>query len=247
MKNLFTLCLVLFSMHIFSQNQSGLIEFDRTVYWTKVQEELPFLSQEEKDRTKYTWGKNDGYTTQMVLKFNSNKSLYQTSENQKNRNNQWNWRNDEVQYFADFESLTRQDIVELPDRIYRVEGELPKYKWKILSDIKDIQGYVCMSASLYDSVRNHKVVAWFTPDIPISTGPEMWSGLPGMILEVDIQDGACVIAATKISMDPHIQLQAPARKKKQKVISRQKMKELEMKHIKEFSSMRRNPYWNLRY
>ena len=27
--------------------------------------------------------------------------------------------------------------------------------------------------------------AWFTPEIPVSTGPSMYGGLPGLILEIN--------------------------------------------------------------
>ena len=28
------------------------------------------------------------------------------------------------------------------------------------------------------------MTAWFTPEIPVSTGPAMYGGLPGLILEI---------------------------------------------------------------
>ena len=226
---------------------SGRIEYDRTVYWTKILDELSYLSQEERDRTKFTWGKEDGYTTQMELLWNGQKSVYQMSGDQKEKNSQWSWRNEELYFFEDRELGTCQDIVELPDRVYRVEDHIPAYHWKILSDIKEVQGYLCMSAETYDSVRNHRIVAWFSTEIPVPIGPERYGGLPGAILELDIQNGSCLIAARAIRTDTLIPVNQPVRSKKQKVINNKKLSALQASYIKQCIAYRRNPYWNLRY
>jgi GLPGLI family protein len=44
------------------------------------------------------------------------------------------------------------------------------------------------------------VVAWYTPDIPVSQGPEMYYGLPGLILEV-VADKT-VMLASKVVINP---------------------------------------------
>ena len=45
-----------------------------------------------------------------------------------------------------------------------------------------------------------EVVAWFTPEIPVSTGPSWYQGLPGLILEVN--DDKTTILCTKIVLNP---------------------------------------------
>ena len=42
------------------------------------------------------------------------------------------------------------------------------------------------------------VVAWYALDIPVSAGPET-GGLPGLILELDINKGSIVFKAVEIS------------------------------------------------
>lgn len=66
-----------------------------------------------------------------------------------------------------------------------ISDSLPKYKWKILDEIRVICGFECKKAitKIYDSVY---VVAFFATDIAPSTGPESFSGLPGLILELAI-------------------------------------------------------------
>lgn len=43
------------------------------------------------------------------------------------------------------------------------------------------------------------VTVWYTEDITASVGPDMFTGLPGAILEVDMDNGANVTTATEIS------------------------------------------------
>jgi GLPGLI family protein len=43
------------------------------------------------------------------------------------------------------------------------------------------------------------IVAWFTTDIPVSSGPADYQGqLPGLILEVDVNNGRIVFKALEI-------------------------------------------------
>ena len=44
------------------------------------------------------------------------------------------------------------------------------------------------------------ITAWYTPDIPVSTGPSNYWGLPGLILEVS--DGKTTILCSKIVLNP---------------------------------------------
>lgn len=44
------------------------------------------------------------------------------------------------------------------------------------------------------------VTAWYTPQIPVSTGPDIYHGLPGLILEVN--DGRTTTVCSKIEINP---------------------------------------------
>lgn len=47
---------------------------------------------------------------------------------------------------------------------------------------------------------NVTVTAWYTPEIPVSQGPENYWGLPGLILEAN--DGKTIILCSKIVLNP---------------------------------------------
>ncbi len=68
---------------------------------------------------------------------------------------------------------------------YLVEDTMRQLTWKILEEVRNIAGYSCRKAvtKINDSVV---VVAFYTDKIPVSGGPELFTGLPGMILELAI-------------------------------------------------------------
>lgn len=57
------------------------------------------------------------------------------------------------------------------------------------------------------------MTAWFTPEIPVSTGPAMYGGLPGLILE--ISDGNRTMLCTKVVLNPEekIKIKEPTKGK----------------------------------
>ena len=81
------------------------------------------------------------------------------------------------------------------DIFFTVHDSLPDYHWKITGDTKKIGQYQVIKAIGREqkmvkennkiSKVDRKVTAWFTPEIPISNGPELFGGLPGLILEVN--------------------------------------------------------------
>ena len=73
-----------------------------------------------------------------------------------------------------------------------------KIKWRIINETRDILGYNCIRANglVSDSIY---VVAYYTDKIRVSGGPELFSGLPGMILQLAIPHENVSWVATKIS------------------------------------------------
>ncbi|MEB2774546.1 GLPGLI family protein [Algoriphagus sp. D3-2-R+10] len=59
--------------------------------------------------------------------------------------------------------------------------------WKIEDQYKEILGYKCQKASIHYAGRNF--IAWYTEEIPLSDGPYVFNGLPGLILQLeDVQN-----------------------------------------------------------
>jgi GLPGLI family protein len=81
---------------------------------------------------------------------------------------------------ASSKSIAQKTIYE---ENFLVTDSVRKINWKITSETRDIAGYQCRRANaiIMDSIY---VVAFYTDEIPVSGGPESFTGLPGMILGV---------------------------------------------------------------
>ena len=66
------------------------------------------------------------------------------------------------------------------------------------TETKKIAGYECTQASCKDTAQKIDVIAWFTMDLPMAAGPQTYGSLPGMILEVDSNNGEMLLSAKKI-------------------------------------------------
>jgi len=63
-----------------------------------------------------------------------------------------------------------------------VYDEKVNLNWKISSEIKTINTYLCKKAVTFFSGRKYE--AWFTEELPINSGPYKFSGLPGLIVKI---------------------------------------------------------------
>ncbi|RWX03695.1 GLPGLI family protein [Flavobacterium cerinum] len=74
------------------------------------------------------------------------------------------------------------------------------------------------STNFMDMVEMPKektITAWYTPDIPVSQGPENYWGLPGLILEVS--DDKTTLLCSKVVINPKEKVEIKAPKKGEKV------------------------------
>ena len=122
----------------------------------------------------------------------------------------------EISYF-DFEKAIRIDQREMFDRSFVVTDSIRKLDWKLSDETRTIQDRTVRKAtstrisnSTRMSMENGQmnrttvedtaiVIAWFTTDIPVPAGPEYQGQLPGMILELDIDNGQTVYKAIELS------------------------------------------------
>lgn len=229
-----------------AQYSSGTIKFERKVYWIEIMSKLPWITQADVDRDRLTWGKMQGKNgAPHLLTFNQNASIYEAMEVETETG--YNWRKDEFKVMRDFENNSSKDVIETLDKKYVVEDKLPKYKWKILNEIKEINGYLCMKAETTDTIKKQVIHAWFTDAIPVQSGPEGFCGLPGMILGIDINDGCVVIEATEVTISENeLNVEIP-KKLKGKKISREDYYAILDKFIADSYIQERNPYWRIRY
>ncbi len=84
------------------------------------------------------------------------------------------------------------------EETFLVKDSTSKFKWKITDETRDIAGYTCRRANgiILDSIY---VVAFYTDQIAIVGGPESFTGLPGMILQVALPHENVSWLATKVT------------------------------------------------
>lgn len=71
-----------------------------------------------------------------------------------------------------------------------ISDSLGAIRWHIIDGDSSIAGYYCKKAKA--DFRGRSYHAWFSPDIPVTSGPWKFGGLPGLILKVgDIAGEIC--------------------------------------------------------
>ncbi len=83
-------------------------------------------------------------------------------------------------------------------RTFIVASPTERLSWKLTAKKKKVLDYVCMGADL--QIGKETITAWFTPKIPVSAGPYLYYGLPGMILGLE-KNGEVFLLATDIDRE----------------------------------------------
>lgn len=150
-------------------------------------------------------------TSEKILYFQDKKSLYTevpktlakeetqdfTERNRRRRGRMFS-RNSKV--FVDLNNNQSVEEQDLFGKKFLISGNFEEKPWKITGKTKQVGNFLCQEATYQDSTQS--VVAWFSPMIPVSIGPEDFRGLPGAVLRVEIDGSNRVFTATKIITDP---------------------------------------------
>jgi GLPGLI family protein len=125
--------------------------------------------------------------------------------------------NNDVTYY-NFENSKRVDQREMFEREFLVEDSISKLKWKLSDEKKTILNFNATKAVAERiGTRNimtmengemkrqqvadtSYITAWFTSEIPVPAGPTEYQGqLPGLILELSINNGRTIYKAVEVS------------------------------------------------
>jgi len=127
---------------------------------------------------------------------------------------------------------------------FYVEDSVRKMEWTVKDEIRTIANFKCHKAvgKMCDSVY---VVAFYTEDIVVSGGPEMFGGLPGMIMELAIPRLHTTWTATKFELIPPKETDFVIQEKGKKV-NEQKLYEDVQSSFKSWGKMApRNIWWTV--
>ncbi len=149
--------------------------------------------------------------------------------------------------FKNFAEKKSSGVSELAGKTYIIQDSIGQQPWKLTDETKKILGYDCIKAVRKVTVqssgqirtmsfgpggsnttkdssftaapkpREIEVVAWYAPDLLSPAGPEQYGLLPGVILEINYDNGATMFTAKEIKKEvDEKQLKEP---KKGKIIS----------------------------
>ncbi len=149
-------------------------------------------------------------------------------------------------------------------KLFLIQDELEQPDWTLEKETKNIGQYTCFKAAFKRIVNStgtmrmvvnpideseeqdvnkveQTVTAWYTLQIPVKHGPGNYSGLPGLILEVN--DGSESILCSKIVINPrdNVDVEEPNKGKKVNQEEFEAIREKKMKEMDEqFNSNRRD-------
>jgi len=238
--------LFIFCLSANAQISNGVITYNRKTDYIKIMSALPWMTSEEIDRRKLTWGTWESKGTDYNLYIKGDKTLYTQKPKEENTGG-YSWKQEKIHMIRDFKKKEMTDLLETLGSTYLIKDKIQKRKWKILNEIKEIEGYLCMKAETTDTVKNQVIHAWFSDAINMSGGPEGYDGLPGMILELNINDDSAVITATDIQLETEDKKLPLPKKMKGKEVDSEKFNNLVSKYLKDKIEGKENPYWRIRY
>jgi len=187
-------------------------------YERKTSLRMQMQTQEDNEWVKSIIDKVAQFTiSEFVMTFNRNASAYEFVKEQEVKGMTLSWgpkpcRENKVYTDFDKGNITAQKMVY--ENVYLVHTEIPRYRWKIEPEMRNIAGYPCRKAvtRICDSVV---VVAFYTDQIMVSGGPESFGGLPGMILGLAIPRLYTTWFATNVELLPQeVKPFSPVRKSK---------------------------------
>ena len=121
--------------------------------------------------------------------------------------------------YRDLEDKEITEQKEFMSRVFLIESEYPEQQWKFTGNQKMILEYPCQEATMESD--EGLVTVWFTPAIPVSTGPGEYGNLPGLVLAVESNEGDRTITATSIELG-EVEAKNLLKPKKGKKVSREK-------------------------
>jgi GLPGLI family protein len=206
---LFTIAALLLSGDLlFAQNahfvNTGVIEFEKTVNMFAL-----FKKDINKDNDSYMQPAFEQYKKnhpqfkklKSTLNFADNKTVFDPIEDDGDNGGFWGDDAMVKQNNITFTDLLAGSFISQKavfETTFLVKDTTRKIRWKITDETRVIAGYTCRRANalVLDSVY---VVAFYTDEIPVSGGPESFTGLPGMILGVDLPHENITWFATKVT------------------------------------------------
>lgn len=247
-KSIISSLIVLFLTATSICQTEGKITYLQTSNWAKMMAGIDYISAAQRDRNMYMFGNRSGWKQYKILNYTNEISKYENSE-ENAQTEMIGWSRKKELFFIEnnFKESSANIVMTFGGKQYIINDSIRNYKWKIGNNLKEIVGHICMNATTYDTLRKQSIEAWFALDLPVSSGPDRFGGLPGMILEVDINKGAMNYTAEKIEdIDINTAFIKP-KKIKGKKLDFAQLNDLFKNSIEEKTKMEQPWFWEVPY
>jgi GLPGLI family protein len=248
MKTIKILIITLFLSNLgFSQSTEGVVNYTITHNWVKKIKPLNYLSKIRREKYEYQYMSNAEWKMKKIMYFNENESRYIDSDEKAEDEGGYAWKKEKYEIRKNYKQRTQNDVIEMLGKVYLIDDSLKTQSWKIKNDIKDVAGHICMNAVREDTLKMQTITAWFALDIPIPAGPERNYGLPGLILELDVNDGGMHIEATNVSFKKLTNEMDFPKKLKGKKVTEDAYQTIIASHVKDKIKAEEPLYWGIPY
>ena len=246
MKKIQLILLLLFCTHLYSQSNQGEVIYEKQILIDFSKGNVPAgideLIKTDKGKTGLDY----------QLKFKDEKASFEiiksiASDFEKGRNFSKAIGGGEGYHYYDKKRNLKLKQTQASEEYFLITNFLEDVKWTITKDTMTIGNMLCYKAtSIKYSVRKIKyerpIMAWFTLDIPVSYGPLGYNGLPGLILDLTIQNQVRFFAK-KIEFNKNQTIKEPTKGKKMteeeyEVMGRKRYEAFKAARKKEYDKMR---------
>jgi GLPGLI family protein len=147
-------------------------------------------------------------TSQTQLFFNAEESLYKPVEAEPDDDAihgggvRMRMQRQKFETYVNAGQHVRVTLQEWMGKNYLIEDSVQIRPWKLGTETKEVNGYVCRQATMYDEGRKQDIVVWYSDKFRPFLGPDVFNTLPGGVLLIDVNDGERIITAKSIELRP---------------------------------------------
>ncbi|HSC52799.1 MAG TPA: GLPGLI family protein [Phnomibacter sp.] len=222
--------------------RQGKIEYEKKVNMHKMIEDNSWTREFKDKMPVYR-------TTYYDMVFNDSVSVYKAGKeavDDKWKNMWMSGGGEENVMYSNFNTGSNTAFKQVFEKKFLLQDSMVHIEWRITDETRDIAGFECRKAvgKLYDSLY---VVAFYTDQITIPSGPEIYNGLPGTILGLAFPRFYTTWFATKVELIEPKPTELVAPSSKTKKVTRKEM----MDQVKEVfaseggsSEERQKYFWN---
>ncbi|QIE60246.1 GLPGLI family protein [Rasiella rasia] len=186
------------------------------------------ISEEEKTKKEERLKKL--YEKKMQLKFNTKASFYKempTLLAEENAMYRLGFIGGSGGYISNgiYKNIEADSLVEQREflgKLFLVKDNVPELDWELKEKAKKIGNYDAFMATAVVQLEidnsanplkkieaNYIMTAWYTPQIPVAHGPDVFYGLPGLILEVHLKDTVLLCEKVTLELGNNVSIDIP--------------------------------------